>query len=121
MGSCSGIRRSSSPRAAQFKDAIVSVHALDKFGDALKADAKLGRNGRVILRSRQPSVSVRPSLSARTWTTTDRPQSQPLNRMRQQPFRGLKKPPRVRQGCVQFKRCFIHPFGMDCKHKRLPN
>jgi hypothetical protein len=31
---------------------IASMHALGKFGDALKADAMHGRNGKVILVSR---------------------------------------------------------------------
>jgi len=60
-------------------------------------------------------------LAARAWTTADRPQSQPLDRMRQQRLRRLKKLPGVRQGGVQFKRCFVDPFGMNRKHKRFPN
>jgi hypothetical protein len=41
--------------------------------------------------------------------------------MRQQCLRRFKKLPGVRQGCVQFKRSFVDPFGMDRKHRRLPN
>jgi hypothetical protein len=90
---------------------IASMHALAEFGDAPKADATHGREGNVILVV-VAGVSVRPLLAARAWTTADRPQSQPLDRMRQQRLRRLKKLPSVRQGGVQFKRCFVDPFGM---------
>jgi len=41
--------------------------------------------------------------------------------MRQQRLRRLKELAGVRQGRVQFKCSFVSPFGMDRKHKRLPN
>jgi hypothetical protein len=100
---------------------IASVHTLDQFGGALKADATPGRNGKVILVSRSQCVSARPLPAARAWTTTNRSQSQPLDRMCQQRLCRLKKLPGVRQVCVQFKRSFVGPFGMNSKHKWLPN
>jgi hypothetical protein len=41
--------------------------------------------------------------------------------MRQHPLRRLKELPSVRQGGVQFKRCFVDPFGMNRKDKRFLN
>jgi hypothetical protein len=41
--------------------------------------------------------------------------------MRQQHLRRLKELAGVRQGRVQFKRCFVDPFGMHRKHIWFPN
>ncbi len=46
-------------------------------------------------------------------------QSEPLHWMRQQFLRGGKKPHRVRQARVKFKRSFIHPLRMDRENKRF--